>query len=713
MNAFANGSASGPSAFSIQVLLDCANDGQLKEDFLVALKSFVSDFARGLFPVEIAPFYGGARLIPLAKKDGGVRPMAVGEVFRRLVGKVLLPIFKEDIDKLLLPHQLGVGVSGGAEAVIHSVASCMENLEVDEAILQIDFSNAFNLVNREVFLKIVKESLPGLLNVANFLYANKGRLVITKDMLMDSSDGVQQGCPLASVLFSLVLNILVNSIKDKFPHLKLNLWYLDDGHLCGKVDDLVKIIALINEEGKNLGLFLNLSKCVAFGQNLQTFPSEIIRAEGGLNVLGAPVGDKEFVRLGIGKLVKKFEKIFEKSRLLQNPQQQLLILRCSTGTPKMIYWMRTVDPEMITLEIEEFDRNVNSALQHIVGIPLDVKARDVAHLPLSLGGLGISVAAKISRIAFISSVGSTLHLQPNKSPREAYHRVKSLLQNIEIPNIDASLMTVNPLPTLQKDFCQRKLCVKNNLKLKENILENADDRFKTLLIGRCAKGSSFWLTKFPNKWLKTAFDPASFRAMIKYSLGIPQFSNDHNCPDCGKEMDKFGDHAMTCRVSSGTIHKHNSIRDVLLKELKSAGVTCSSEQPSLIPQANREVPGDLFIPDFDVYGDAYFDVSVINILCPSYIDKSVKGPLCGAEIRYVNKMKKYEKLAENLKPLIVECTGGWHAHSYKYIQGIAELISFRSNQVENVVMKRILSALSFCLQRHQGTMVVRRCAGLM
>ena len=176
-------------------------------------------------------------------------------------------------------------------------------------------------------------------------------------------------------------------------------------------------------------------------------------------------------------------------------------------------------------------------------------------------------------------------------------------------------------------------------------------------------------------------------------------------------MDRYGDHAMTCKVSSGAIDKHNSLCEILLNDMKAAGVSCAGEQPSL-NQTSKERPADVYVPNFDIYGEAYIDISVINILCPSYLGKSSKGPLCGAEIRYEMKLKKYEHLAQQFKPLIVECTGGWHAHSYKNIGAIAQLIASRSNQAVKIVMKRLISSLSISLQRHQGTMIVRRCAGL-
>jgi len=76
---------------------------------------------------EIAPYLAGASLVAGKKDDGGVRPIACGEVLRRLVGKCWMksePI-KDEIKRLLEPRQLGVGCAGGAEAIVHAVQAVL------------------------------------------------------------------------------------------------------------------------------------------------------------------------------------------------------------------------------------------------------------------------------------------------------------------------------------------------------------------------------------------------------------------------------------------------------------------------------------------------------------------------------------------------------------------------------------------------------------
>ena len=85
-------------------------------------------------------------LIPL-NKNPGVRPIEIGEVLRRIMGKAVMKIFKKDVQNAADPTQLCAGQQAGCEAVVHSVVDTYEQ-DVDcEGVLQIDATNAFNSLN--------------------------------------------------------------------------------------------------------------------------------------------------------------------------------------------------------------------------------------------------------------------------------------------------------------------------------------------------------------------------------------------------------------------------------------------------------------------------------------------------------------------------------------------------------------------------------------
>eukprot|EP00973_Karenia_brevis_P025856 3567929-Karenia_brevis.AAC.1 len=83
LRSFPTGTAPGPTGMRIQHLLDALSPGY-KSTLLEQLAALVTLLARGAAPDELAPYLAGAKLFAASKKDGGVRPIAVGEALRRL-----------------------------------------------------------------------------------------------------------------------------------------------------------------------------------------------------------------------------------------------------------------------------------------------------------------------------------------------------------------------------------------------------------------------------------------------------------------------------------------------------------------------------------------------------------------------------------------------------------------------------------------------------
>ena len=53
------------------------------------------------------PFIAGANLTALTKKNGDIRPIAVGDTLRRLTAKCLCSLVRETAASYFLPCQLG------------------------------------------------------------------------------------------------------------------------------------------------------------------------------------------------------------------------------------------------------------------------------------------------------------------------------------------------------------------------------------------------------------------------------------------------------------------------------------------------------------------------------------------------------------------------------------------------------------------------------
>ena len=112
---------------------------------------------------ECLSAYTNCRLIALDKRPG-VRPIVVGEVCRRIVGKAILEVVKADVRRATGTTQLCAGQEGGCEAAVHATRLMFSD-EDCEGVLLIDATNAFNSLNRRVALHNTALLCPSLFTV--------------------------------------------------------------------------------------------------------------------------------------------------------------------------------------------------------------------------------------------------------------------------------------------------------------------------------------------------------------------------------------------------------------------------------------------------------------------------------------------------------------------------------------------------------------------
>ena len=109
---FQKGSAAGPSGLRPEHLMVAlkASPPNRSSRAETQLTRVVNAMAKGQVPGTVSPFLCGARLHAARKKDDGLRPIAVGNLLRRLASKTMVKAIESRVEALLAPHQLAVGV---------------------------------------------------------------------------------------------------------------------------------------------------------------------------------------------------------------------------------------------------------------------------------------------------------------------------------------------------------------------------------------------------------------------------------------------------------------------------------------------------------------------------------------------------------------------------------------------------------------------------
>ena len=136
--------------------------------------------------------------------------------------------------ELLPPHQLGFGVSQGAECAVHAARFFANNLGPHQALVKVDFRNAFNCVRRDKVMAAIEEFLPSLLPFIHSAHSSSLKL-FWEDAEVISAEGVQQGDTIGPLLFCITIHKMVLQMQTAF-----NVWYLDDGTLGGGEEECPK-----------------------------------------------------------------------------------------------------------------------------------------------------------------------------------------------------------------------------------------------------------------------------------------------------------------------------------------------------------------------------------------------------------------------------------------------------------------------------------------
>ncbi|XP_065318858.1 uncharacterized protein LOC135926853 [Gordionus sp. m RMFG-2023] len=525
------------------------------------LTTFCNKIAHGPVPESIRPLLFGAKLIALEKPNKDIRPIAIGTVFRRLVAKLIASKIKDNAALILAPHQLGIGIQGGCEIATHATRIHLQTNPSDEILVKIDFSNAFNSIRRSHFLPQIYHSFPTFSQFFHSCYSKPSHLQFN-NYLLSSSEGIQQGDPLGSIIFCIGINEMVKNISTNC-NLPLHTWYIDDGIFCGSPHEVAKAIAIINTHSAAIGLSLNEQKTeicplhcsIPFTHNFLT--TEL----SSLTHLGSPVGGMQSINHFFTNASSSLLHFKNISKFLPR-HQAFFLLKNFYYIPKILYALRSTSIFKFPDSLKSFETSVKSLAEEILNLRFNHNSWLQASLPCKLGGIGLRSPLTLSISGFIASrLSSDSHIsQLSHFPDPLLAEAQTIWDNSVVPN------TPRPSSCLQRDW-DTPLNEGSVAYLKSSLHDDDLTVFHQL-----NQGSGYeFLETIPSNNLDLLLTADKLRFAIglrlNYEIVLP-----YQCKHCETSVDRKGRHCLHCRFCRGRFPRHTNCNDIILSALKSTGI---------------------------------------------------------------------------------------------------------------------------------------------
>ena len=642
-------------------------------------------------PTTIEPLMA-SRLIPLDKGGGAVRPIGVGEVLRRIVGKCVMNVVKADVVEASGSLQLCAGQKSGSEAAVHAMHTIFKADETN-AILLIDASNAFNSLNRAAALHNIRVLCPMIAVYAINTYREPARLFITGGKEILSAEGTTQGDPLAMALYALSVQPLITGLQAAST--VKQCWFADDASGAGPAAEIKKWWDALISIGPDLGYFPNNKKCwIIVKPEKEKDIREIFR-ETEINItvegqkhLGAAIGSQQYRDEYFSEKVSEWVSEVTQLAEFALTQPQACYAAYTFGLKhRWVYFLRTL-PDINEL-LEPLERSINEVL-----IPSLFKhncselERDILALPVRLGGLGMGNPTNEASHEYTSSVKVTAPL---------VERIVS--QTHQLP--DELLVT-----SLRQAVKSEKAAELRDTT--EKIKEAAPVKTKRMLDLTAEKGTSVWLTVLPLRDMGFNLNKREFRDAIKLRYDWPVDDIPSTCV-CG---DVFTvDHAMICKRGGFVIQRHNELRDIEAEFLK---MVCndvevepilqdvSGEQLNKGANTAQDARLDIHARGFwETQRSAFFDVRVCHPNADSYKELEPQ------QIYRVHENEKKRQYASRIldieqgtfTPLVFTSTGGMGPECMRYHARLAELIALKKGEQYSKTISWIRARVSFALIR--------------
>ena len=322
--------------------------------------------------------------------------------------------------------------------------------------------------------------------------------------------------------------------------------------------------------------------------------------------------------------------------------------------------------------MRNIDALFRQSLTETLNVRLDDKAWDQASLPVKAGGLGVRRIEDLALPAYLSSssAAKALVLQIAPSAAEPFGLLFSTA--LEAWSVSAGNEVDPPIqPSASLQSSWDTPLVTHALK---NLLSRASDQDALRLRSVSAEdvGGSEWLGAYPSSVCGTLLTDEEIRIAAGLRIGAPIVS-PHPCVDCGAAVTASGTHGLSCLKSRGRFPRHENMKEIVGRALRSAGLPTRLEPLGLCRGTNNKRPdGETLVP-WQSGQPLAFDVTCIDSFAPS---RQHCQPGVALVQKEAEKRAKYADLRGHLfSPVAVETLGRWGPQSFAFLKELGRRLN--------------------------------------
>ena len=402
---------------------------------------------------------------------------------------------------------------------------------------------------------------------------------------------------------------------------------------------------------------------------------------------------------------------------------------------------------------------------------LDKNMRQQWHLPIRMGGIGVPKATDVAAPAYLGNVllalpyleelfvGEKLSIKDIDGAEEAWKMMMNILEENGgdlPPEAEDALeeLGLSVEGEAWKDFCDSienvPLAVPADQKaqhflhslihikrLRQWLSEDAKDEtewtakrdlMRKLAVIRGDKETGYvasWLNVVPCEALGTKVNSPTFLTMLRWWLGASVWQrgvcpmHSANGKACGKMLDKFGDHAVGCRVGPGVISRHDVVNKTWFLLELTAGLSAKMEQR--IDGWSRKRPADTLVSDWKGEQWCVQDWTVTHLMTKTLLQAKKMHPDAatrnGEERKNRAEREACEKVGMEFLPLAIDTFGGLGPNAKEALATIAkDLRKMKGDEDEDewYRTKRMAQKLRLTVLKAVARQILyRSCVGVL